>query len=162
MFKTLIEDIKKLKRIHKAKSEHFLKVDFSFYKKWKIIIKIIVKLNKNYIPCEIARKKFKTFRNFIVIGLKWNGKNVKRRTVGFGKKFVEQNRNAKCVYCEKKLTMENVTADHLIPISLGGNNTQINLLAVCQPCNNERGVKPFNDFIKIKNPKYKKSKYIFF
>ena len=65
-----------------------------------------VYFNKNYVSCEIARKRFKSHRNFIVIGLKWNGKNVKRRTIGFAKEFVNSNKNAKCIYCETKLTEE--------------------------------------------------------
>lgn len=161
MFKVLLSDLKRLKRIYKTKTEHFLKVDFVFYKKWKIIIKLLVYLNNDYIGCEIARKKFKAHRNFIVIGLKWSGKNVKRRTLGFAKDFVSNNRSAKCIYCETKLTMENATTDHIVPISEGGNNTQVNLMVCCQTCNSERGTIPFNKYIKKKNIKYSKSKYIF-
>lgn len=157
----MFEDLKRLKRIYSAKNEHFLKVDFPFYKKWKIIIKLIIYLNKSYIPCEIARKKFKSYKNFIVIGLKWNGKNVKRRTIGFAKEFVNNNRSAKCIYCEGKLTLDNATTDHIIPISKGGNNCQVNLMVCCQPCNSDRGTIPFNKFLKKKNEKYKKSKYTF-
>jgi len=161
MFKNIIEDFKKIKKIYKAKTEHFLKVDFVFYKKWKYLVQLAVALNKNYVRCEIARKKFKTHRNFIVIGLKWNGKNVKRRTIGFAKDFVANNRNAKCIYCETKLTEENATTDHIIPIAEKGNNCQVNLMVCCQPCNSERGTMPFNKYIKQKNSKYKKTKYIF-
>jgi len=161
MFKNILDDFKKLKKIYKAKTEHFLKVDFVFYKKWKWIIKFLVYLNKDYIGCEIARKKFKAHRNFIVIGLKWSGKNVKRRTIGFAKDFVGNNKNAKCIYCETKLTLENATTDHIIPISEGGNNCQVNLMVCCQPCNSERGTIPFNKFLKTKNEKYEASKYTF-
>jgi 5-methylcytosine-specific restriction endonuclease McrA len=161
MFKTIKEDFKKLKRIYLAKNEHFIKVDFAFYRKWKLVIKILVSFNKSYIPCEIARKKFKVHKDFIVIGLKWNGKNVKRRTIGFAKDFVNNNRNAKCIYCEKKLTLENATTDHIVPIADGGNNTQVNLMVCCQPCNSQRGTIPFNKFLKFKNVRYKGCKYTF-
>jgi 5-methylcytosine-specific restriction endonuclease McrA len=161
MFRKIIEDLRKIKKIYKTKTEHFLKVDFVFYKRWKYLIKLAVALNKNYVQCEIARKKFKTHRNFIVIGLKWNGKNVKRRTIGFAKDFVANNRNAKCIYCETKLTEENATTDHIIPIASGGNNCQVNLMVCCQQCNSDRGIIPFNKFLKKKNEKYKKSKYTF-
>ena len=161
MFKKILEDLNRLKRIYRAKTEHFLKVDFVFYKKWRYIIQLLVHFNKNYVRCEIARKKFKNHRNFIVIGLKWNGKNVKRRTIGFAKEFVAANRNAKCIYCETKLTEENATTDHIIPIASGGNNCKVNLMVCCQPCNSERGTIPFKRFLKMKNLKYKKSKYTF-
>ena len=162
MFQNIKDDLNRLKRIYRVKNDHFLKVDFHFYKRWKLIIKILVYLNKNYIGCEIARKKFKIHKNFIVIGLKWSGKNVKRRTIGYAKEFVNNNKNAKCLYCGTKLTLDNATADHVVPIASGGNNCQINLVVCCQPCNSERGTIPFNKYIKSKNPLYKKSKYIFF
>lgn len=161
MFKKLKKDIKALKKIYNAKREHFLKVDFIFYKRWKLLIKLLMYFNKNYVGCEIARKKFKNNYNFIVIGLKWNGKNVKRRTIGFAKDFISNNENARCIYCETKLDVENATTDHIIPIANGGNNCQVNLMVCCQSCNGERGITPFNEYIKNKNPKYKKQKYIF-
>ena len=35
----------------------------NFYKKWKILIKFAVKLNKNYKNCEIYRRRFKNLEN---------------------------------------------------------------------------------------------------
>ena len=96
--------------------------------------------------------------DFVVVGLKYNGKNVKRRTSGFAKEYLTENRNARCIYCDGKLTNENATADHIIPISEGGNNTQVNLLISCSHCNNERGNIPFYQYLKLKNPKYKNIK----
>ncbi len=161
ILRTLKEDYKKLKGIFLSKDEVFLKVDFDFYKKWKLLIKLIIFFNKNYVPCEIARKKFKQDKNFIVIGLRWNGRKVKRRTLGFARKFVIRNKDAKCIYCETDLTISNATTDHIIPIALRGNNTQVNLICSCRQCNLDRGVIPFNEFIKTKNIKYKDIKYIF-
>jgi 5-methylcytosine-specific restriction endonuclease McrA len=152
--------IKKLSKIYKERNSHFLSVDFNTYKKWKWLIKIIILLNKNYKSCEIYRSKFKSLENFIVIGLKFNGKNVKRRTSGWAKTFIKRHRNIKCIYCETELNDENVTADHIVPVSKGGNNTQINLVACCKDCNLERGNSDFNTYIKVKNKKYKNIKYI--
>ena len=156
-----MKELKILKNLYKSKHEHFLSVDFDFYQKWKFIIKLILFFNKEYIQCEIFRKKYKFHRKFVVVGLKWGGKNVKRRTSGFAKEFLQNNRNAKCIYCDTKLTPENATTDHIIPISEGGNNCQVNILICCNSCNSERGAMSFNDYIKIKNLKYKDSKYIF-
>ena len=156
-----MKSIKILKRLYKSKHDHFLSVDFEFYKKWKWIIKFIVLLNKNYISCEIFRKKYKFQSEFVVIGLTWGGKNVKRRTSGFAKEFLQISKNPKCIYCEEHLTNENATSDHIIPISEGGNNCQVNIVVVCTSCNGERGDLDFNDYIKKKNPKYDGEKYIF-
>jgi len=150
-----------LKFIYKAEHPHFLSVDTETYSKWNWLIRISVNLNKNYKSCEIFRKKYKVMEDFVVIGLKYNGKNVKRRTSGFAKEFLDENEGANCIYCGTKLHKENATADHIIPISKGGNNTQVNLVVCCKDCNNERGNLDFNDYRALKNKKYKNhSKFI--
>jgi len=151
--------IKVISKIRKSETEHFLYVDKRTWIKWGLIIDFFVFMNKNYIPCRIYRKKYKFLENIVVIGLKWNGKNVKRRTSGIAKEFLKDNLNAKCIYCDEKLNDLNATTDHIIPISEGGNNCQINLVIVCFDCNNQRGNLEFNEYMDIKNP-YNKKKYI--
>lgn len=156
-----MNDINKLKSIYNSKHEHFIFVEFKFFKRWKWIIKLIISLNKNYKYCEIFRKKYKSQRNFVVVALKWSGKNVKRRTSGYAKEFISHSRNPKCIYCQNKLTYENATAEHILPISHGGNNTQVNLIVCCHDCNSERGNINFFKYLKIKNPFFRKIKYPF-
>lgn len=146
-----------LKSILNSEHSHFISVDKSFYKRWKWLVILAVKLNKNYKSVEIFRRKFKLLENFVVVGLKYNGKNVRRRTCGFAKEFVEQNSGSKCIYCDKYLTTENATADHIIPISKGGNNTQVNLVVCCKDCNNERGDLDFKYYLAKKNIKKMKN-----
>jgi hypothetical protein len=83
--------IKILKFIYKSEHPHFLSVDKETYFKWKFLIRIVMNLNKSYKSCEIFRKKYKLMEDFVVIGLKYNGKNVKRRTAGFAKEFLDDN-----------------------------------------------------------------------
>lgn len=144
---------KVLRFILSSEHPHFISVDKKIYQKWKFLIILAVKLNKNYKSVEIFRKKFKILEDFVVVGLKYNGKNVRRRTSGFAKEFVEQHSNASCIYCDVKLTSENATADHIIPISNGGNNCQVNLVVCCKDCNNERGNLDFKYYLSIKNEK---------
>ena len=99
--------------------------------------------------------------DIVVVGLKYSGKNVKRRTSGYAKEFVRTNKGGRCIYCDGKLNQFNATSDHIVPISDGGNNCQVNLIVCCKNCNGERGCLPFMDYLIIKNPKYKKEKYIF-
>lgn len=151
----MLRVLKVLKFLHKSEHPHFLSVDREFFFRWRWLIKIAVSLNKNYVYCEIYRKKYKHMSNFVVVGLRWQGKNVKRRVSGFAKEYVLNNKNAKCIYCERKLTLQNATTDHIVPISHGGNNVQVNLMICCKYCNGERGNLGFWEYLKIKNPKYK-------
>jgi CRISPR/Cas system Type II protein with McrA/HNH and RuvC-like nuclease domain len=144
---------KVLKFLITSKHSHFISVDKPTYKRWKFLVILAVKLNKNYKSVEIFRKKFKILEDFVVVGLKYSGKNVRRRTSGFAKEFIEQNKNAKCIYCDRKLTLDNATADHIIPISDGGNNCQVNLVVCCKDCNNERGNLDFRYYMSKKNSK---------
>jgi hypothetical protein len=144
---------KVLKFLSTSEHSHFISVDKPTYKRWKYLIILAVKFNKNYKSVEIFRKKFKVLEDFVVVGLKYNGKNVRRRTSGFAKEFIEQNKNATCIYCDNKLTLENATADHIIPISEGGNNAQVNLVVCCKDCNNERGNLDFRYYMSKKNSK---------
>ena len=116
---SLMNIFKVLKFLLTSEHSHFISVDKKYYKRWKWLIILTVKLNKNYKSVEIYRKKFKVLEDFVVVGLKYNGKNVRRRTCGFAKEFVEQNLDARCIYCDEKLTSDNATADHIIPISEG-------------------------------------------
>jgi len=152
--------INKFFEIYKSEHLHFLSVDYTFYKKWKWVIRLAVFLNKKYVPCEIFRKQYKFNENFVVIGLKWNGKNPKRRTNGYAKQFILDG-NHKCIYCECDLNNDNVTSDHIIPISNGGNNCKVNLITCCYNCNNERGCMEFTEYLRSKNVKYRDIKDIF-
>lgn len=152
--------VKILKFIYKAEHPHFLSVDKETYSKWSWLIRLSASLNKNYKSCEIFRKKYKVMEEFVVIGLKYNGKNVKRRTSGFAKEFLEENQESICIYCDTKLDKENATADHIIPISDGGNNCQVNLVVCCKNCNNERGNMDFKTYLSIKKRNLKGKLFI--
>jgi len=151
--------IHNLKDIYFSK-EYYLFLDISFYKKWWILIRILIFLKFGYRNCEFYRHQYKFYKNIIIVGIK-KGKKSKRRTKGFSKKFLQKNKDTKCIYCESKLDDQNASAEHIIPISKGGNNSQINLIVACKDCNNERGDIDFLKYLRIKNPKFKNHKYPF-
>jgi len=153
--------IKILKFLYKSEHPHFISVDRTTYFRWKWLIKAAVGMNDNYKSCEILRKKYKMMEDFVVVGLKYNGKNVKRRTSGYAKEFLDEHSEVKCLYCESSLTKHNATADHIIPISEGGNNTQVNLIVCCKDCNNERGNTEFKTYLSMKNKNYKNINRLF-
>lgn len=43
-----------------------------------------------------------------------------------------------CYYCHKVLKKEEVTMDHVVPLSRGGRSTKGNIVPACKPCNNEK------------------------
>ncbi len=47
-----------------------------------------------------------------------------------------------CVYCGSK---KNLTIDHIIPKSKGGDNTWKNLVTCCSPCNLKKGDKSLEE-----------------
>jgi 5-methylcytosine-specific restriction endonuclease McrA len=46
-----------------------------------------------------------------------------------------------CQYCNKKFPHSDLTLDHIIPKSRGGQNTWENLVAACTKCNQKKGSK---------------------
>jgi hypothetical protein len=146
--------LKTIKNIYSSKHLHFLFVDYRTYKNWKWLIILSVRLNKNYVPCEIFRLKYKRLENIVIIALKFNGKNVKRRTNGYAKEFI-RDKVMHCLYCDTELNNENATTDHIVPISQKGNNCQVNLVICCQSCNVDRGNQDFKTYLQSKNKRYK-------
>ena len=43
-----------------------------------------------------------------------------------------------CHYCGKKVGRENLTMDHVIPVSRGGTSTKGNCVPCCKDCNNKK------------------------
>lgn len=44
-----------------------------------------------------------------------------------------------CQYCNTPYTKNNLTLDHVVPISQGGKTKWTNIVAACGPCNNRKG-----------------------
>jgi 5-methylcytosine-specific restriction endonuclease McrA len=145
---------KKIRQILKSKHPHFIYLDYKIYKRWNFLFSLVVLFNKNYKLVKIFRKKYKYHRNIVIIGLRYYGRNVKRRTNGFAKEFLEKHPGSKCLYCKDELTPENISADHIIPVSKGGNNAKVNLVACCKDCNGERGDRDFQEYLKRKNKEW--------
>lgn len=43
-----------------------------------------------------------------------------------------------CYYCGKKFQPDELTMDHLIPLSRGGKSERFNLVPACKDCNNKK------------------------
>lgn len=65
----------------------------------------------------------------------------RRRTPRFSKTNLYIRDLYTCQYCSTKLPRNNLTLDHVIPISLGGKTRWNNIVAACMPCNTRKGAK---------------------
>jgi hypothetical protein len=76
------------------------------------------------------------------------------------KEYVISRDGMLCCYCDKPLTLEAVTMEHIVPDSHRGTFNTTNLTVSCSAHNNQRGNKPFFDYCKQFNwPEEKLQKY---
>lgn len=54
-----------------------------------------------------------------------------------------------CQYCNTSQTRNNLTLDHVIPLSKGGKTEWRNIVAACSPCNSRKGNKTHMKPIKV-------------
>ena len=54
-----------------------------------------------------------------------------------------------CQYCNTPYSKANLTLDHVIPLSKGGNTSWENIVAACGPCNHNKGDKTHMKPIKV-------------
>jgi hypothetical protein len=77
------------------------------------------------------------------LGPKERRKIVKRRDYALIKQ------GYRCIYCHDRLTHEQATADHRMPVVSGGNNRQSNIVAACIYCNLAKGCLSFEAFVSL-------------
>jgi 5-methylcytosine-specific restriction endonuclease McrA len=128
--------------------KHFVYLPYTHYKKYGIFYKLAILINPNYKLVDIRRSNYRVWGDIVVIGLRYYGKNVKRRTNGYAKDHLNNNPSEKCLYCLDTMTYENITAEHIVPISKGGNNCKVNLTVCCSDCNLDRGDTDFKSYYK--------------
>lgn len=64
--------------------------------------------------------------------------SFQRRRIRVNRHRIMKRDNYSCIYCGSK---KDLTIDHVIPKSKGGQNTWSNLVACCSPCNLRKGDK---------------------
>ena len=57
-----------------------------------------------------------------------------RRTAWWNRKVQE----GICYYCHKRFGKDQMTMDHIVPISRGGKSRKGNIVAACKECNNRK------------------------
>jgi 5-methylcytosine-specific restriction endonuclease McrA len=67
--------------------------------------------------------------------------NVRRRREASGMKRLRiyMRDKFRCQYCGEKKAASELTLDHILPRSRGGDNSPVNIVTACVPCNNRKG-----------------------
>jgi 5-methylcytosine-specific restriction endonuclease McrA len=67
--------------------------------------------------------------------------NVRRRREAAGAKRLRiyMRDKFRCQYCGEKKTATDLTLDHIMPRSRGGENSPVNIVTACVTCNNRKG-----------------------
>lgn len=88
---------------------------------------------------------------------KWNGApltTIRKSNYGKEKVALLKRDGDCCFYCGEKLN-DDISLEHLIPLTAGGKNILSNMVLVHKECNLQQGFKPLNEKVKyaIKNRK---------
>ena len=67
--------------------------------------------------------------------------HVPRSVVKFSRRNVLVRDQYTCQYCRKEFPTVQLTLDHVVPISRGGETTWENVVTACKKCNNKKGSK---------------------
>lgn len=67
--------------------------------------------------------------------------NVRRRREASGMRRLRiyMRDKFRCQYCGEKKAASDLTLDHILPRSRGGDNSPVNIVTACVPCNNRKG-----------------------
>lgn len=72
----------------------------------------------------------------------------------FGHLFI-----APCCHCHLVFLMDELTIEHLIPHSLGGDNSDANIALACAPCNHQKGAEAWITKKNLLKKKYANEQY---
>lgn len=77
----------------------------------------------------------------------WRKETLQDRDDGTINFFALLRERKTCPYCGIKITKANAVADHMDPLSKGGNNTTSNLTICCDDCNKKKSAKTYLDWM---------------
>ena len=70
--------------------------------------------------------------------LKVNGLSRRKPIINFNRWGVFARDNFSCAYCGKEFVAKELSLDHIIPFSQGGNRNWENIISACLPCNQKK------------------------
>jgi len=63
--------------------------------------------------------------------------------------LVKSRKTSTCYYCQKRVSVDKIHFDHIIPLSKGGSHSVENLCVACATCNLKKNNKPVRVFTRI-------------
>jgi 5-methylcytosine-specific restriction endonuclease McrA len=66
----------------------------------------------------------------------------------------------KCAYCDKQLSENTATIDHIVPKHKGGQNVRNNMACCCNSCNRSKASTLLADFYNAENPNYSEERLV--
>lgn len=88
-----------------------------------------------------------------------SGLRKKKKALKFSRSNVYCRDGGKCQYCFKKMTMGEVTYDHVVPRAQGGKTSWENVVIACVPCNQRKGARtPHEAGMRLKTQPMKPTK----
>lgn len=67
------------------------------------------------------------------------GKVIRKTYSEDARKLIYKNAHGRCELCGRKILLEDMTVDHINPLSMGGEDDVENLACTCYPCNLFKG-----------------------
>lgn len=103
--------------------------------------------NKNKLRESYKRNRAKRILDQINIRAKRHGASG-YHTIAEWKSLLRHWRRC-CAYCGKRLTNQNISRDHKIPLCRGGSNGIKNILPACLPCNQRKHSRTYDEFMML-------------
>lgn len=80
-----------------------------------------------------------TFKLPAVVRLLRFVRNKRRKVVQFTRSNIYTRDNYTCQYCQESFPTNDLTFDHVLPVSQGGQRSWDNIVTCCVPCNRAKG-----------------------
>lgn len=113
--------------------EYYVSTWDEWVSKYAISTKDSVEEPENYI-----RTSSLHVRKPLVITLStFNG--FPKKSIAYSRRALYRRDNNTCQYCGTKLGLNNLTIDHVVPVSKGGKTSWDNCVIACRPCNSRKG-----------------------
>lgn len=125
------EDFKKFKtgmRMRLEDPSHFRKDDNSWFENDLDCVLVTNSKGSYYVPKKVLR----------VVTKEDKPRLLRRVYTDKEKEFLLKKSKGRCACCGKKLDLESLTVEHVIPLALGGGNVEDNLVVLCFDCNTNK------------------------